>query len=106
MKVAATKVFTKEIQKNMKSGLFPFLDSVQYAELSPERYSFFVDSPYDNMADFLPEKGKLRAISIEYKPELYAAGRYLSTKDLNRIFRYSDGTYKGFFKTLEREIEA
>lgn len=75
---------------------------IYYEEYPYEQYRtiHFIDSDID----WIPSRGKMRVIGIQYPPEYYAFPHYLSTKDLTRIFKHSDGTAEGFIKEMKEEI--
>lgn len=99
MRVQATKTMAKEIKK--QTGFSATLE-----KFTPERYEAIVD--YDLLAneeDFNWENRLFSAICIDYPPECYAFPRYLSTRDLRRIFKDSDKTFGGFFEAVKKAIE-
>lgn len=99
MRVQATKTMAREIKK--QTGFSATLE-----KFSPERYEVIVD--YDLLAneeDYNWGDRLFSAIRIDYPAEFYAIPRYLSTRDLRRIFRESDKTFNGFFEAVKNAIE-
>lgn len=106
MKVKATAAMAKAIRENCNSaGLY----SVECVKLSAESYRWNVSCNtcfygYEGN-DYDTKTGKYKAIRIEYPAEYFAMPRYLSTYDLHRVYKHSDGSFEGFFKALEEEVE-
>lgn len=74
--------------------------------LSPESYELHID--FDlmrNTSDFDWNKRVFKAIQVLYPPERYALPRYITTRDLHRIYKSSDGTIEDFITELKKDIE-
>ena len=101
MQVKATKAMTAAINKCSGKGEF----KAHYVTLTPAQYSIIVGDPFRNeMHDFNPATGKMCAIMIEYPPEEYAPERYVTSRDLIRIFHDSDRTIQGFFDQVYQAL--
>lgn len=99
MKVKATQPMTKLIKER-----FPTF-GVRLVKFTPDEYKTFVDyDVFRNEKDYNPRTGKLQAIRIDYPADCYAMPRYVTTKDLIRVFMASDRTLSGFISSLENEI--
>lgn len=55
--------------------------------------------------DLRSSDNKMQAIKVIYPADFYAIDRYLTTKDLVKIFNHSDKTADGFIKAVKDEIE-
>lgn len=103
MKVQATKAMTSEINAYFKENGIPY--EAIYETMSPAAYRWEVDiNAEQHEDDFLPATGKMRAIKISYPENFYACPRYVTTRDLLKVFRKSDKTLGGFLHTLCGEI--
>lgn len=103
MKVQATTTMTKELNKYFKANNIPF--NAVYESMSENAYKWYVSTDiWDNEADYIPQSGKMRAIKIYYPDNYYATPRYLTSRDLVRVFRKSDKTFNGFMKDLYDDI--
>lgn len=110
MKIASTKIMATLLNKIAKEmGITD--RHFRYITVSPEVYKRYVDieiyNAYDN-GDYNWETGKIRAIEVEYPSEYYANNNYLTTKDLNRIFkRYKSSIENAddFAKKVIEEME-
>lgn len=95
MKVKVTYPMLKEIKKALPKY------NVSLEKYTLEQYERFVDfDVYRNEIDYDDKTGKMKVIKIIYPDSYYAMPRYLTTKDLSQIFKYSDKTYNGFIKEL------
>ena len=52
-----------------------------------------------------PERGTVAAIIVNYPGSYYASPRALTTRDLHRAYKRSDGTAAGLFSRIMEEIE-
>ncbi len=103
MKVQATKAMTSELNKYFKQNGIPY--AAQYETMTPAAFGWNVDIYTEqHEADILPASGKMRAIKILYPAEDYALPRYITTRELVRIFRKSNKTLAGFMGNLCDEI--
>lgn len=102
MRVEASKTMTRELKKAITGYEFC------YIELNPDAYSWNVASIWDNEIDLkYTKEGKpvFRAIKVIYPPEFYAMPYYLTTRELNKIFRNSNKTLEGFMNEVKAAIE-
>lgn len=110
MKIASTKAMATLLNKMTKEmGITD--RHFRYITLTPEVYKRYVDieiyNAYDN-GDYNWETGELRAIEVEYPSEYYANNNYLTTQELNRIFRWYKSSIKNaddFAKKVIEEME-
>lgn len=100
MIVKVSNPMIKAMKKAMPKFRFNLL------ELNPESYQLKVD--YDlfrNESDFNINKHIFKVIEIIYPPEYYALPRYITTRDLRRTYKNSDGSYNDFINELIKECE-
>ena len=84
MKIKVSKVFAKHIEKVLPEY------TVRVIELSDDNYQALVgESVYtaEQWGDFNEKTRGTKVIKIEYAPEDYASPRYLSTYEINKIFK-------------------
>ena len=98
MKVKATTPMSKLINEIMAGC------RVTLEKMKPEQYKITVD--YDlfrNEADYNATTGLFQVVRIEYPADYYASPAYITTRDLVKVYRASDGTFDGFKRAIERE---
>lgn len=103
MQVKVSKAMVKALNAELKTAYFKPV--FRYVELTREQYAALVD--YEllrHMDDYKPEKGRFAAIAVSYNPLYNAATVYITTNELNRIFRGSDKTYNGFILAVGNEL--
>ena len=105
MRVQATKKMTGELNKVAKRTGKPY--RFEHATMDTDRYKWLVDydifSAYD-WGDYDINTGKMRAIMVVYDDELYAIPRYITTRELNGIFKTGD-TLDNFINRVIDEVE-
>lgn len=101
MKVCLTKTMAKEIKKNCKD----IIAAAALVEFTPEKYRLLVDYNGGLFMDYNMNTGNIKAIKISYPESFYACPRYITSKDLRRVFEASNKTYTGFFERIREEIE-
>ena len=107
MKVAASTLLLKEVKGAMREDSRFDGYSVQYVTLKPEQYERLVGDAMNAMdwGDFSSATGKIRAWVVQYPAEDYALNRYVTTAELNKIFKQSDKSLKGFVGEILNAIE-
>lgn len=107
MKVAATNTLLKEVRGAMREDDRFKGYVVKYVTLKPEQYERLVGNAWDAMdwGDYSSSTGKIRAWVIQYPPEDYVLNRYVSTEELNNIFKHSDKSLKGFVGEILNAVE-
>lgn len=110
MKIASTKTMATLLNKIAKEmGITD--RHFRYITVSPEVYQRYIDLDIYNAEDYGDynwQTGKIRAIEVEYPSEYYANNNYLTTKDLNRIFKRYKSSIKNaddFAKKVIEEME-
>ncbi len=89
MKVMVSNPMLKVMKQTLKDY------RVTLEKFSYDEYKRLVD--YDALAHTQDYDGeKFKCFRIEYPAEYYAAPQYITTQDLTRIFRNSDGTFQSF----------
>ena len=60
---------------------------------------------FSALQDLDNRTGRIKVFRIEYPAEFYACDRYISTNELNQIFRRSNRTMDGFIESIRNECE-
>lgn len=105
MKVKTSKVFAKELQKELQAHGLSY--ACYQASLSPRAFRWNVDmDDYNHEQDYDYTTDTFKVIVVEYPYDYYACPRYITTKDLTRIFNNcADKTWGDFVKAFIEEIE-
>lgn len=99
MKVKATHPMVKLMQQAT-----PNYD-IRLVKMTTDQYKMMVDIDiFNHEADYNDRTGMMQVIRVGYPANYYAMPRYVTTKDLNRVFRNSDHTIEGFTKALIEDI--
>ena len=102
MQVKVSKVMEKFINQNVAHVCGCRCHLVK---MSVQSYEYNVDyNAIRNEIDYNPKTGNMQALLIEYDPNYYAMPKYLTTKDLTRIFRGSNKTETGFINELKNAL--
>lgn len=102
MQVKTSRKMSKFLRDNIK---LKCIESIFFGTLTPHNYSALTYINANPDLDFLDSSGMYGVIVIKYKPEYYAPNLYLTTTDLIRCYKRSNGTARGFLKEVENEIE-
>ena len=99
MKVKVTKVLARTLNKNIKEF------SIEYDEMSEAAYRAYVDSNlFNNEGDYNYNTGKFKVFRVVYPDGCYSFNRYITTKDLLRVFsRVQNASIEAFCKELVYE---
>ena len=106
MKVMVSKVMCRELNKYAQTQPVFNRYEFQFDELPPRLYEWHVrmDSyKYEN--DWQEDKGLFKFIRVIYPDDYYAMNKHLTTNDLERCFKHSDGTYNSFMNQVMKEVE-
>jgi hypothetical protein len=104
MYIKVSKAMCKELNKNMKEASY-CVSKIVYDEMSPQAYKSLVDSDlYSNEIDYNINTGRFKVLCVIYKDDCYCMDKYLTTRDLNRLFNDSDKSAEGFFNEVNNEI--
>lgn len=102
MYIKCSKTFTAELNKQLK----PIGYKADLKTYTPEEYAIKIDyNVYRNGNDYDAKTGKLAAILIYYPESYYATPRAITTLDLSRLYKQSDGTAPDFWKKVLEEIQ-
>jgi hypothetical protein len=102
MQIKVSKRMALFLQQKTRGANF----SVDYVELAPKAFSFLVDGDeWRNEADYIWSVGRFKVLRISYPSSYFAGCRYLTTRDLTRIFDESDGTADGFIRSFFEAVE-
>ena len=95
MKVKVTKVMVKTLN-NVMERFYPDPEKRPfhfiYSEMTTDQYRIYVNC-YDCFLDDRDlnfDTGKMKVISVIYHPDYFAVNNYLSTRDLNNIYKKGD----------------
>ena len=100
MKVKATKKMAEFLQERIK------VYTIKFEKVSFDFLKWNVDLDYwAHEEDFDEATNKFRVIRVIYPMGYYACDRYLTTRNLRRLFRESDGTAEDFAQKVFEEIE-
>ena len=104
MYIRTSKTFTKWMQQKIKLDC---IESIQLDEMDFTRYEIATG---ETASIFNPDcnqsTGLYNVIKIDYKWDCYALPRYLTTKELNRIFKTtSNKTAAGLIQALADALE-
>lgn len=105
MKIKATKVLTNELNKNKKNQFKDY--RINLIKLSEQQFEHYVDinGYYEHSVDYNYKTSKFNVIEVCYPYDYYACNKYLTTKDLHKIYKQSDKTYNGFMQTFFECVE-
>ena len=104
VQVAATKTITKYLNDNKPENSSVY--NISYHTTSVFNYGLAIGDSYFNDQDYLPISNTMRFLQVEYKPECYAMNRYLTTRELNKIFTvYKCKTLDDLIQAIYEEIE-
>lgn len=103
MKIKATKAMANFLKKSVN---LECVHSIKLLAMDAEEYKSYVD--FDMLAhidDYDYGTLKFKVIQVNYKIECYAIPKYLTTKDLLRCYKHSNGTAEDFVNEICKEIE-
>lgn len=92
MKLAITKVFTKELNKALKAHNLPYTAAFTYCDYSLE------------IMDYDTKHRKYKCIRIDYPEYYYAMPKYLTSYDLRLAYTPGDNI-ETYFRSLLTYIE-
>lgn len=101
MKLKATKTLAKELNKRIEKY------NIYGERLTERQFTFMVDSNYFNHeGDFDYTTNTFGVIVVEYPSNYYACNKYITTRDLVKIWNNTqdktlDGLAKAFFEYVE-----
>lgn len=107
MKIASTMTMAKllnRLAKEMNKGM-----SFRYITTTPEIYKAYIDMDLwdaEDYGDYNFNTGRLRAIEVEYPSEYYACNNYLTSKELNKIFKNNRGAIENADDFAKVVVEA
>lgn len=101
MQVRTSKKMTAFLKKNLKGCSV----TLSHVKLNQDCFRVYVDfSLLDHISDYDYETETFSVIRVSYPAECFAMCKYLTTRDLNRIFMRSDKTAAGFIEAIKDEI--
>ena len=100
MKVMVSNPMVKLLNDHISGVVFSL------EKYSREIYEKYVDYDlFSNINDYNSTKGVFKVIKISYPAEFCAMPGYLTTRELNKIFSYSDHTMTGFIEAVKNQVE-
>ena len=82
------------------------LGSVTLEKMTYEQFKLYVDyDPFRHETDWDGTKNTFKVLKVVYPFDCYASPAYITTRDLNKVFRESDGTAEGFTQALIAQYE-
>lgn len=82
--------------------------TIYQKQMTQSQFNWYVDGSgsFDNDIDFNYNTGKYNVLAVEYPAEYYACNRYITTKDLHKIFNTcKEKTLDCFIKAFNEYIE-
>lgn len=95
MKLTTTKALASALNKEFEN-----LD-IHKEQITRNDFSCF----WNNEKDYDFSTGKFNVIVVDYPAHYYAMPRLITTKDLERIYHSSNGTWKDFVKEFFEEVQ-
>lgn len=105
MQVACTTSLLKELKRELKKDERFKGYKLAYVKLSRDSYNRLVDIYDWNHEEDIVGWNQFRVIVVKYPSEFYACDKYITTKDVERCFKYSDKTLEGLLNSLKDMIE-
>lgn len=101
MQVKCTKTMADYIRKNTTHKNY----DIELLKMNEREYAVRVDyETYRHDIDYNISTERFNVIAVIYPDEYYACNHYLTTTDLNKIFKESDKTATGFMNVLDDYI--
>lgn len=106
MKIKTTKTLCKFLSEKLKEHETTKNYTLTHEQLTQNNFSWCVDMDYYNhIADYNYNNNKFNVFKVSYPYDYYACDKYITTKDLNRIFDKCDHTANGFINAFIEYIE-
>ena len=106
MKIKTTKTLCKFLSEKLKEHETTKNYTLTHEQLTKDFFSWQVDMDYYNHTiDYNYNNNKFNVFKISYPLDYYACDKYITTKDLTKIFDKSDKTANGFVQAFINYIE-
>lgn len=107
MKLKTTKTLAKFLSEKLKENETTKNYTLTHEQVTPNFFRCYVDFDYldHEQNDYNINNNKFNVFKISYPFDCYANDRYLTTKDLYKIFNKSDKTANGFVQSFINFIE-
>lgn len=103
MQIRATKVFAKELTKQLKENYC--IESVELVKIPRDRAYIIVGSGYFDM-DIDWDDNTVKVLKVNYKPECYAMSQYVTTGELGKLARgITDLTIENYVSAFKNAYE-
>lgn len=104
MKLKTSKVMANLLNEKMKEKGLKY--NITQMKLTEKQFSFYVDiDSYLHTQDFDYKTEKFNVIAVEYPLGYFANTKFLTTKDLTKIYNTSDKTFNGFLDSFKDYVE-
>lgn len=106
MKIKTTKTLAKFLSEKLKEHETTKNYTLTHEQLTQNNFSWLVDMDYyKHTTDYNYNNNTFNVFKISYPYDYYACDKYITTKDLNRIFDKCDKTANGFVNDFIEYIE-
>lgn len=102
MQIRATKVFAKELTKQLKGNYC--IESVELVKIPRNTAYITVGSGYSDI-DIDWDDNTVRVLKVIYKPECYAMERYITTGELGILARGRQLTIEDYVEEFKNAYE-
>lgn len=103
MQIKATKVFAKELTKQLKENYC--IESVKLVKIPRDRAYITVGGGYFDM-DIDLDDNTVKVLKVNYKPECYAMSQYVTTGELGKLARgITDLTMENYVSAFKNAYE-
>ncbi len=103
MQIRATKVFAKELTKQLKGNYC--IESVELVKIPRGRAYIVVGSGYSDI-DIDWDDNTVKVLKVNYKPECYAMSQYVTTGELCKLARgLADLTMENYISAFKNAYE-
>ena len=102
MKIKATKVFARELTKQLKGNYC--IESVEFVKIPRDRAYITVGDYSDIDIDW--DDNTVKVLKVNYKPECYAMSQYVTTGELGKLARgITDLTMENYVSAFKNAYE-
>ena len=107
MKIKTTKALAKFLSEKLKEHETTKNYTLTHEKVTQPFFVWSIDFDYwkHEQTDYDPSTNKFNVFKISYPLDYYACDKYITTKDLTRIFDKSDHTANGFVQAFINYIE-
>ena len=100
MKLKCTKVMAKLLNEKIKDY------EITLEKMTERQFAFLVDlDSFNHEIDFDCATNKFNVLCVNYPQDYYANNRYITTKELIKIYNQSNKTLDGFIQSFFEYVE-